>query len=462
MLSFSALLGCAAALAQPATEKLDLPERVSIASRIYTAVQLYFAHSEAVPFPEIEAAYRQYLERLVRTPGRREFDLATLRFFAALKNNHTHFRDSWLDTTYGQPIPFWLAPVEGKWVIARTADERLRKGEIVEAIDGVSVDEFVRRQAEYIGASSERIARSWVFYSPALFPERFTLTLEHGRQVQVERGARAPRSGTEKPRDTPRISSTEGRWITEGSLAYIKIPSFGDSSFERTALELVKRYQAARCLIVDVRGNGGGSTPWQLIGALMNRPWQTWRKSTPQRIALYEAQGEPASQLQMPSQQVPAAADAFAGRVILLVDRYTGSASEDFVMPFKCTGRAVLVGETTQGSSGQPYRLELGSGMSLMVGAVRYRFPDGSPFEGVGIAPDVPVEPRIAEVRDDVDPVLQKARELAAATPTPPRPAATPVRARPCGSGLACPLPWHQVRVRILVGLEIDLGEPSE
>jgi carboxyl-terminal processing protease len=430
--SFLALLSCPPALAQQAADKLELPERVSIASRIYAAVQVYYAHSEAVPFPEIEAAYRRYLEELVRAPERREFDLATLRFFAALKNSHTHFRDSWLDASYGQPLPFWLAPVEGQWVIARTADERLRKGEIVEAIDGVSVDEFVRRQAESIGASSPRIACSWVFYSPALFPQRLTLTLEHGRQVQVERGAKAPRSGTGQPAETPRPSSTEGRWITEDSVAYLKIPSFGDPRFERSALELVKRYQAARCLIVDVRGNGGGSTPWQLIGALMNRPWQTWRKSTPQRIALYEAQGEAASQLQIPSQEVPAAADAFAGRLILLVDRYTGSASEDFVMPFKCTGRAVVVGETTQGSSGQPYRLDLGSGMSLTISAVRYRFPDGSPFEGVGIRPDVLVEPQIADVRDDVDPVLQKARELAEATPTPPRPAATPVRARPC------------------------------
>jgi carboxyl-terminal processing protease len=395
---------------------MELPVRVAIASRIYAAVQVYFAHSEAVPFPEIESAYRRYVEQLVSASGRREFDLATLRFVAALKNGHTHFRDAWLDATYGQPLPFWLAPVEGKWVVARTADERLRKGEVVRAIDGVSIDQFVQRQAEYIGASNPRIARSWVFFNHVLFPERFTLTLADGRQVSVERGSREARPGSGKTSETPPRSSTEGRWITEGTVASIKIPSFVDPSFERTALELLKRYRAARCLIIDVRGNGGGATPWQLIGALMNRPWPTWQKITPQHIALYEAQGDPTAQFQIASRVVPAAADAFAGRLILLVDRYTGSAAEDFVMPFKCTGRAVLVGETTQGSSGQPYRLDLGNGMGLIVGAVRYRFPDGSPFEGVGIAPDVPVELRIADVRSNADPVLQKAVELAAAS----------------------------------------------
>jgi carboxyl-terminal processing protease len=51
--------------------------------------------------------------------------------------------------------------------------------------------------------------------------------------------------------------------------------------------------------------------------------------------------------------------------------------------------------------------------MSLMVGSVRYRLPDGAPFEGVGIAPDVPVALRIEDVRDGRDPVLEKAVELA-------------------------------------------------
>jgi carboxyl-terminal processing protease len=404
-------------LAQPVSDKLELRDRVYIASRIYAAVQVYYAHSDAVPFPEIESAYHRYVEELVGAPGRREFDLTTLRFIATLKNGHTHFRDQWLGATYGQPLPFWLAPVEGKWVVARTTDERLRKGDIVRAIDGVGIDQFVQRQAAYLGASNQRIARSWVFYSPDLFPERFTLTLEDGREIPVQRGTQGRGSGNEKLSESPGPSFSEGRWITEGGVASIKIPSFGDPGFERTALELVKQYQAARCLIIDVRGNGGGSTPWQLIRAMMNRPWRTWRQKTPQRIALYEAQGGPSSQLELPSSEIPAEASAYAGRVILLVDRYTGSAAEDFVMPFKTTGRGILVGEITQGSSGQPYRLDLGDGMSLMVGSVRCRFPDGAPFEGVGITPDVPVEPRIADVRDDKDPVLRKAEEIATASP---------------------------------------------
>jgi hypothetical protein len=37
------------------------------------------------------------------------------------------------------------------------------------------------------------------------------------------------------------------------------------------------------------------------------------------------------------------------------------------------------------GLSGQPYVLDLGDGMLVLVGAKRESFPDGSRFEGVGV-----------------------------------------------------------------------------
>src|SRR5262249_3675246 len=99
ILTFSSVLGCSLGWAQPGAERLDLLKRVFIASQIYAAVQAYFAHTEAVPFAEIESAYRRYTKELVSAADRREFDLATMRFVAALKNGHTQFRDQWLDTT---------------------------------------------------------------------------------------------------------------------------------------------------------------------------------------------------------------------------------------------------------------------------------------------------------------------------------------------------------------------------
>ena len=77
--------------AQTREADLTAADRVVVASRIYSFVQLYFAHWDGVPRNKIEEAYRRYADRIVGASSRREFDLATLLFVAQLKNGHTQF-----------------------------------------------------------------------------------------------------------------------------------------------------------------------------------------------------------------------------------------------------------------------------------------------------------------------------------------------------------------------------------
>jgi carboxyl-terminal processing protease len=403
-----ALVGTALVAGSPingqAQSALDVTDRVITVSKVYSLVQQYFAHWDGVPRADFETAYRDYVDHAVRAENRKAFDLATMRFVAKLRNGHTQFFDTRLD---GRPLKFRLLEVENQWVVIDSQDGRLSRGAVVRSLNGAPVDDFVRESAQYVAASNDRLARAHVFSYPGLFPERVSLTLQDGKVVVVDRAVQAD------VRDVSPVRDSRGRWLRDGQIACIRVPSFGDPAYERTATELVRQFASAPDLVVDVRGNGGGTTPRQLIAALMNRPWRFWQEVTPQQIALFEAQGIPPLRALRVSPQLSPSADAYQGRLFLLVDRFCGSACEDFVMPFKATGRAIVIGETTQGSSGNPYRADLGSGMSIAVGAVRYRFPDGAPFEGIGIVPDVTVERRIADIVAGRDAVLIRAEELA-------------------------------------------------
>jgi len=413
-----ALTGAGMSKAQTGTADLTTADKVVVASRIYSLIQLYFAHWEGVARKDVEAAYRRYVDDLAGASSRREFDLATMCFVAQLKNGHTQFFDSAMD---GRPLKFRLLEVEKQWVVLGSQDSQLPRGAVVRSLNGIPVEDFVREQARYVAASNDRMARTHVFSTPGLFPEKISLTLADGKAVVIDRSI----PGDARPRV---LQAAEGRWLAEDRTAYIRIPSFGDSIYEKTAIELVRKFASAPNLVVDVRGNGGGTTPVQLIGALMNRVWHTWQGTTPQHVALQEASGLPLGPAERPSREQPAADDAYTGRVFVLVDRFCVSACEDFVMPFKETGRGTLIGETTQGSSGNPYRADLGTGMRIArpdsvngmgigIGAVRYRFRDGAPFEGIGIAPDVPVERHIADLVQGRDAVLERAQELANIAP---------------------------------------------
>jgi len=156
-----------------------------------------------------------------------------------------------------------------------------------------------------------------------------------------------------------------------------------------------------------------------LVAALMNRPRRWWTESTPASLAYFRLRaGEGQWQYQpfarpellWRSSLDQPAADAYQGRLAILADGGCFSACEDFVMPFKDNGRAIVVGETTGGSTGQPYVVELGDGMQAIVGSKREWFPDGGRFEGVGIQPDVEVRPTIEDLRAGRDVELEAAR----------------------------------------------------
>ncbi|MGH9318163.1 MAG: S41 family peptidase, partial [Thermoanaerobaculia bacterium] len=99
----------------------------------------------------------------------------------------------------------------------------------------------------------------------------------------------------------------------------------------------------------------------------------------------------------------------YRGALSILIDGGCFSACEDFVAPFKDNRRATILGERTAGSSGQPFQKDFGNGMGIGLSTKREFFPDGSEFEGVGIAPDVEIPMTLEDLRTGKDTVLAQA-----------------------------------------------------
>jgi carboxyl-terminal processing protease len=95
------------------------------------------------------------------------------------------------------------------------------------------------------------------------------------------------------------------------------------------------------------------------------------------------------------------------------VDRFSGSAAEDFILPFLENGRATIIGERTYGSTGQPLIRNFDDGnIVVMVGAIRSFLPNGDSFEGIGIVPNLEVTMRREDLYQQHDVALEKALEF--------------------------------------------------
>lgn len=416
------------ALSQPTSvSTLPLEKRLFILSKTYAAIPLYFAHWQTTPEFSLDALYQEYLTKVLATEDRFQFDLIMMEFVARLNNGHSWYSDRWI-RKFGQPLGFTIFYLDGKWVVAESWIEKVEPGDIISKIDGENFESFYQRQKKYINASSDRERRVKFPFRAFLFPEQFRLQLANGRQETINRK-------TQKIAWPP--FKIIGRWIEKDKIAYLKIPSFDNPEFEEKALELVNEFREAEVLIVDVRGNGGGTTPEKLVKALQDRPFRFWAESTPISVGLFKAYSAiyqmfeaklskdyrtalkmineffAHSQLLWTSPYQQPENFFFLGKLIILTDRRCGSACEDFIVPFKDNKRAIIVGETTMGSSGQPYIYNFDDQISIAIGTKREYLPDGRPFEGRGIEPDVFVQPTIQDLKSGRDVVLEKALSLA-------------------------------------------------
>ena len=139
-------------------------------------------------------------------------------------------------------------------------------------------------------------------------------------------------------------------------------------------------------LLLDLRGNGGGN----LVLAAGTRARFLRERTELGAIRYTIARGEHTPKF--PLVVEPAAAERrWPGRLVVLTDPLTFSASEDFLLGLQGLDHVTVVGEPSGGGSGRARALRLLPGMTLTISTALTYDRAGRCIEGAGIPVDVAV-----------------------------------------------------------------------
>jgi C-terminal processing protease CtpA/Prc len=231
-----------------------------------------------------------------------------------------------------------------------------------------------------------------------------------------ERGASVTRSMG--PLERPAL---EADTLPDGAI-WVQVNSLADPDvlrlFDRALGDAPREGLRHRGLILDLRetigtgtggGGGGREQAYALLSRLIERPFLGSRRRVPQYRAdsLSDWLSLPADTIWPPVRRERI---AYTGPVVVLISPRTGGAAEDLVVAFQTGGRGPTMGETSAGSTGKTATLTLPAGWKLRLTVSRDAFPDGKEFMPIGIAPQFPVEVRVADVLAGRDAVLDRAR----------------------------------------------------
>lgn len=390
--------------------RLSPLERRALFDDVYEDVVRHYYDPQLRDVP-LSLLRREYLPRVDAAPSTESVFQVLDEFVGRLADAHTRVRSplerQLRERHQAISLGLGLQDLGDAIAVSRVRSDEahaagIEPGDRLVAIDGHEVDDRLARSLLAQPSSSPRASRLLALRSLIRAASaRPLLTFERldGTRLDVT----LTRTLTPQP---PRVTSSR-----VGDVLVLGWNQFR-SPVRASITEALRTHADARAVVIDLRGNGGGSLQEALAIADL---------FTPARLP-YGRQVARAGASRL--RRVPANSPVdFDGPMAVLVDGASASASETFAAALQEARRAVVIGQPTCGCvlvTTRPRALR--GGGELSVSEYDYFTPGGRRLEGGGVIPDLLVSTSREDLASGRDPVLDAA--IAAAR----RPRAEPSR----------------------------------
>jgi carboxyl-terminal processing protease len=197
-------------------------------------------------------------------------------------------------------------------------------------------------------------------------------------------------------------------WLDD-TIGYFHCNAFINAESSTKAIdEIMMEFKNARALVVDVRRNSGGD---DLISKLIASRFADQKRlymTTQDRCGPSHDDFDPKKHFFVE----PDGPRQFTKTVVLLANRLSISAAEDFIMAMRILPHVTVVGDFTSGCFADKFYVELPNGWKLSLSMSLFLDQNGFCWEGIGVPPDIKISCDYNEVVPENDPALATAISL--------------------------------------------------
>jgi carboxyl-terminal processing protease len=369
-----------------------------------------YTQKKGIDLQEIQRRYTQELELVTND---HDYWRLVSRMLTEFQDSHTGLLSP--SVSSGRYTFATCLEVDGQMVVdtvGTVAKEiGLRRGDIVLQIQGMDVEDAIQLIPPVLTTGSTARLRR------AKAVKHILSTTGDAISIQVSTANGIVEYFLKKPEalEAIRDDSVSPAPVITGELldsgfGLIRIPEF----YGEDGQDLVGEFDMvlddlleAPGIILDLRGNGGGSTfiSDRIAGRFLDEDFAYGTEYFQQRLI---TRGWRLSYDYL----VKSRSSTYFGPLILLTDVGCMSTTENFIVALIDSGRATAVGRQTGGSSGNPVRFMLTNGAFARFSTGDFRRSNGESIEGLGIVPHLPVSWTVEDVRSGNDPDLEAAIEF--------------------------------------------------
>ncbi|MGH8279100.1 MAG: S41 family peptidase [Gammaproteobacteria bacterium] len=342
----------------------------------------------------------------------KNFDSYQLQLMLLIAKIHDSHANLWSSEKLQPPaghchFPVRLSFIENQPVVTHyvdgkgPGDSQLRISDVITRLDGKPVSEDIKEWAPYYGASNEAARQRYMAVYLTRGPCKVTLVgINRDGQAMNMTVQRVPMGPPPYMVDTDDTLPGPAFRLLSPQVAYMNLVNEPSS---RAAVDMLRAAET-KGIIFDLRGALASGAFQKVVSLLVSQvtPYDRFAGNT-------DLSNPGASYFDETPEIIKPVAPHYAGRVIILVNAHTQSASENVATMLQAAPGAIVVGSTTAGVDGFEFRVPLPGGLHTLITCGIAFYPDFRPTQRVGIIPNVVVKPTIADIHAGRDAVLDAA-----------------------------------------------------
>ncbi|NJD23145.1 MAG: peptidase S41 [Melioribacter sp.] len=383
----------------------DVGFRLLALFRYWNIIQYYYPYKNLI-VEDWNHVLQDFIPEFVKSSNALEYHLTIRRLIEKIPDTHATI------TGYDRIINDYLGKyraackisfIENKAVVTDIYSKvdstiQLKIGDIIEKVNGESVDDIVKRKLSIYPASnyptklrniSSDILRGNDEYISITYLRSGNIKTEKVKCVNVALIS-----------TIPTIDKKYSK-ILDNNIGYLFPGTINNSELP----ELMKSFLKCKAIIIDFRCYPSDNV-FDLIEYLIPAPTQFMKFSM---VNLVMPGMFIFNDPQTVGKNNP---DYFKGKVVVIVNEITQSSAEFYSMALRKAPRATVIGSTTAGADGDIRDIILPGGIKTRISGFGVYYPDGGETQRIGIVPDVEIKPTIKGLIEGKDELLEKAIQI--------------------------------------------------